>query len=401
MHVRWGSEVAIVVSARHCMGDGIVFRRAANDVIVSEGINGVIGAQYFCFIHKLHRDPAKRSVIWQRQGWVDRPMDTMQDNYPTTVSEPTQDEEMDGNQSMYTAQSGGLMQTPNSSLDDLWPTTPALGDIAGLNPFSADSDSELPGVTMTQAEMSPESCMSRLTGMSLIKEEEMSFSSFDPARLTDEESPKPSPSKATKREVKTKEEEAEPIFATVKLRNRLDRHPPYVPPTQPASVPTNPPSKLLSSSSRASTHQPRSRPYFKQPPACVIQGREDHQSKSSKKPDELSTPPDKNDKSPAPSDKHDELSAVTSGDESGVIIGIDAYPDRDASEAMYKWWQHPETEPNNEQEARFREKWSRNMCPACMFLKGHSDQCKLDEWETRQKEDSTCTDSSEVWGANI
>ena len=357
------------------MDDGIVFHRAANNVIVSEGIDGVIGAQYFCFIHKLHRDHMKRSVIWERRGWVDRPMDTMQGNYPTTVSEPNQDEAMDGDQSMYTAQSGGLMQTPLSDFEDHWPMTPVLSDIAGLNPFSADSYSERPGVTMTQEEMSPESCVSRLAGMSLIKEEEKSFSPFDKARLTDEESHKPPPSKATKREAKTKEEEAEPIFATSKLSNRFGSRPPYIPPIQPAGVSTNPPSKELSSSPKESAHLPRSPSLFKQPPACVTQVREGQQSESSKKPDEL----------PAPSGKNDEFSAATSGDGSGVVTGMGSYPDRDASVATYKWWQHPETEPTNEQEALFREKWSRNMCPACMFLKGHSDHCNLDEWETRQE----------------
>ena len=221
MHVRWGSEVAIAISALHCADGGIVFHRAANNVIVSEGIDGVIGAQYFCFIHKLHRGPMKRSVIWERRGWVGRPMDTTQDDYPTTMSVRNPDSEMEDDQTMYTAQSGGKMHTPQSMpTDDQYPKTPRLRDIAGLNPFSPDSDSELTGVSMIQEEIPPSSCASRLTGMNDVKED-VSISSFDNGRLADDEITSPPPSRAAKMEVKTKQEESEPIFATFKVRNRI------------------------------------------------------------------------------------------------------------------------------------------------------------------------------------
>ena len=56
-NVRCGSDVAILISARQCVDDGIVFYRSANNVVLSEGIGGVIGPQYFRFTHRLRRYP--------------------------------------------------------------------------------------------------------------------------------------------------------------------------------------------------------------------------------------------------------------------------------------------------------------------------------------------------------
>ena len=74
-NVRCGSEVAIAISARQCMGDGVAFYRSANNVALSEGANGVIGGQYFRFIYRLHRGPNRKSCILRhREGWIDRRM---------------------------------------------------------------------------------------------------------------------------------------------------------------------------------------------------------------------------------------------------------------------------------------------------------------------------------------
>ena len=54
--VRSVSVVAIIVDARQCIYDGILFYRSANDVVPSDGVNGVGGTQYF------------RSVQWLRHN---------------------------------------------------------------------------------------------------------------------------------------------------------------------------------------------------------------------------------------------------------------------------------------------------------------------------------------------
>ena len=195
MRVRHGSEVVIVLSARHCVDGGIVFYKAANEAIVSEGIRGVIGAQYFCFIHKAHRNPVNRTVIWERQS---------DGGVPPVITNARvrliHNDEIEDDQTMYTVQSGEHMYTPQSMpTDDQYPTTPALREIVGLNPFSPDSDSELPWVTMAQEEMAPSSCASQEMDLSCVKEER-SRSSFESARLTDDELSNPPPSKAAKRE---------------------------------------------------------------------------------------------------------------------------------------------------------------------------------------------------------
>lgn len=67
-NARFGSDVAIVISDRQCVDGGIVFCRSANNVVMSEGVGGVIGAQYFRFIYRLRRDPNRRkSILRQRE----------------------------------------------------------------------------------------------------------------------------------------------------------------------------------------------------------------------------------------------------------------------------------------------------------------------------------------------
>ena len=41
------SDIAIEVDMKQCMDDGIVFYKSANNVILSEGINGIIAPKYF------------------------------------------------------------------------------------------------------------------------------------------------------------------------------------------------------------------------------------------------------------------------------------------------------------------------------------------------------------------
>ena len=421
MQLRRGSEVAIVLSARHCMDDGIVFHRAANNVILSEGIGGIIGTQYFCFVHKIHRDPMKRSIIWERQGGWDHLKQSV-DQRPRKLAQDYESE-IEDDQTMYTAQSGEQMRTPQSMLtDDQYPRTPALRDIAGLNPFSPDSDGELPGVSMIQEEMTPSSCVSQEMELADVKGEK-SMSSFDTARMTDDELSNPPPSKAAKRDTRTKEEEEGPIFATFKVRNRLTPRPPYIPPVQRLATLTAPRASEASSSSQVPFTRP---PRFKSPPAELTQSLREKKGaekavaglkKPSEEFDELSPTPtedigeravaslqelskevDELTQTPTEeirervvaglkelSKELDELSPTPIDDGSGLITGMSSYQDRPSSEAMYKWWQHPDSEHLNEQEAQFRDKWSRNMCPACMYIKGHSDQCNLEEWETRQE----------------
>ena len=83
------------------------------------------------------------------------------------------------------------------------PDTPALGAIDGLNPFSpAGSESEFSKI--------PDIGRWRYAG---------SDGSETMARMTEDDSHiPPYPAKAVKREVKTKQEDAEPTFATHKLK---------------------------------------------------------------------------------------------------------------------------------------------------------------------------------------
>ena len=146
--VRCGSDVGIVVSARQCMDDGIVCYRSANNAILTEGINGVVGVQYFRFIHRLRRDPTrKRTALRHREGWMSAESEEDEGCQPQTMFTQTNPEEIDldpvdapsvEDGDIRTAvseeESNGLIETPPP--DDA-PPTPALGDIAGLNPFSS------------------------------------------------------------------------------------------------------------------------------------------------------------------------------------------------------------------------------------------------------------------------
>ena len=75
-NMRCGSDVAIVISDRQCVDGGLVFYRSANNVVLSEGANGVIGVQYFRCIYRLHRGPnRKRSELRHMEGRIDSPDD--------------------------------------------------------------------------------------------------------------------------------------------------------------------------------------------------------------------------------------------------------------------------------------------------------------------------------------
>ena len=69
--VRRGSEVWIVALSTHCVEDGIVFRRSTNDVILTEGVNGVLGLQYVRFVCEIPLDQyAQRRDIWEKPNHV-------------------------------------------------------------------------------------------------------------------------------------------------------------------------------------------------------------------------------------------------------------------------------------------------------------------------------------------
>ena len=72
--VRSGSEVAIVVSARQCISDGLIFYRSPNGVIRTEGVYGADGPQYFRFNLRVRRNPdLNRRTLWGRNNpvWAD------------------------------------------------------------------------------------------------------------------------------------------------------------------------------------------------------------------------------------------------------------------------------------------------------------------------------------------
>ena len=126
--VRFGSEVGIVVSARQCMGDGIVPYRSSNNAILTEGINGVVDFQYFRFLIRLRRDPKrKRTAIWRQQGWAIGEMGESEDDVPHAMCTQTNM----GDETMYTAKSSGSRGHHTHSPDTGMHTT--LGDevIAG------------------------------------------------------------------------------------------------------------------------------------------------------------------------------------------------------------------------------------------------------------------------------
>ena len=193
--VRCSSDVGIVISARQCMDDGIVFYRSSNDVILTEGINGVVGVQYFRFILRLHRDPKrKRTVLWRQQGWTNGRMSESEDDIPQTMFTQTNMED----ETMYTAISpescGNHMRSPGSGTQ-----SKSNGRVvAGGNPFSPD--------------LSESEC-SKL--QSVDDSQESDGDDFSPGRIADDESYcPPNPTKAPRVEHQVKKEEIEPTFAT-------------------------------------------------------------------------------------------------------------------------------------------------------------------------------------------
>ena len=199
------------------------------------------------------------------------------------------------------------------------PRTPALEEIAGLNPFSSGGS---------------ESECSALTGVGATYEE-ASYDAEDRGRMTDDESYSPPyPAKAVKREAKVKDEEAEPIFATHKL-NRPGR--------QPADAQrTPPPGETFSSPNRPHGTSPL------QPISTAIADLEDL------------------------ADQVGELASDSASD---------GAPRRDPSESMRKWRGPSPTPTPNEKEERARQHWAGNMWPSCFLLKGHSDLRDIDKME--------------------
>ena len=63
-------------------------------MILTEGINGVVGVQYFRFIHRLRRGPnRKRTIPWHREGWVSDESEDHDDNLQQTMFPQTNPEE--------------------------------------------------------------------------------------------------------------------------------------------------------------------------------------------------------------------------------------------------------------------------------------------------------------------
>ena len=197
--VRCGSDAAILISDKQFRDDGIGCYRPSNNVILSEGIDGVIGAQYFRFIHRLHRDPTRRkSILRHMEGWAGDESEDSDRQKPHKISTRANvDEAMPS--AVYDLQTADGMQTVAS--EDC-PDTPVLNDIAGLNPFppagSESACSKIPDIGRWHSAGSDGS-------------ETM-------ARMAEDESYSPPyPANMVKREAKTKEECAEPTFATHKL----------------------------------------------------------------------------------------------------------------------------------------------------------------------------------------
>ena len=192
------------------MGDGIIYYRSANNVIITEGIGGVVGVEYFRFARRLRRDPhRKRTILWHRDGWVSDESEDYDDRrMPQTMFNQTKPDAVvangtnapsAGDNDMCDVQSGvsseHAMYTPESKA----PPTPTLGEIAGANPFSSAG--------------SESACSSALGHVEA--ELRSSEEAESRARMADGESYcPPNPPKAPMREVKTKSEEAEPTFAT-------------------------------------------------------------------------------------------------------------------------------------------------------------------------------------------
>ena len=124
--VRCGSDVMIVASAHQGIEDGIVFRRSANNVLLSEGINGLIGPRYFCSALLLRRDPKRRrSVLWEPSYPVWAAGEVKPSDQPETMFTQTDQE------AVSTERGDAPFETPD------------LAAMEGLNPFSDDaSESE-------------------------------------------------------------------------------------------------------------------------------------------------------------------------------------------------------------------------------------------------------------------
>ena len=128
--LRYAAEVGIVALATHCMEDGIVFRRAPNDVILTDGINGILGPQYIRFVCAIPRDQyALRRVVWEKS------------NHVWNIPEAAMTKQCRGGQ--------GLRYGPQSSASTVI-TRPDEHDITSdedtyehtLTPLAADSDDD-------------------------------------------------------------------------------------------------------------------------------------------------------------------------------------------------------------------------------------------------------------------
>ena len=172
--LRHGAEVGIVILASHCMEDGIIFRRASNDVILTEGVDGVVGPQYIRFVCKMLYDPyASRPVIWERSNpiWHDEinvtptsdRVNTDGSNLPSIVTRSqVDDDEIEEEEATEESAEGTASDSDDElTLDELSArmedeqrrsTLPLvkLEAIEGLNPFS-ESECEV-GTAGTRSE---------------------------------------------------------------------------------------------------------------------------------------------------------------------------------------------------------------------------------------------------------
>ena len=163
--LRHDSAVGIAVLAHHCIEDGIVFRRSPNDVILTEGINGILGPQYIRFACEISRDPyahrrwiwGKSDPVWKLPG-LDQPKGDVSREYeahtthsaapsvitkthcPDTVEEDEEERNPTMNQGVSDADDELTLGELSARMEDAQRDTKLhrveLEAVGGLNPFS-------------------------------------------------------------------------------------------------------------------------------------------------------------------------------------------------------------------------------------------------------------------------
>ena len=221
--VRTGSEVVVVVDARQCMEDHIVFYRSSNGVILSEGVHGIIGPQYIRFAQLTDlRRREDRIVAWGPSNRLDTSMGSDEGVPTQIITRPCENGESPVSTGGVIARApidtlpewNGFSDTEDAEItadypendadnpltsitaDYPFPTTANLSEMEGLNPFSADDNGDTSGGADDDGE-DPDLGQSRTKN-------------------------------ARREKVEVKEEEAEPISATYKAdrKNRSAKTPP-------------------------------------------------------------------------------------------------------------------------------------------------------------------------------